>query len=242
MTDHTIHENYEPTREDVLIGRVVDHEATPIDWAQLDELALVDAELWSRLGRAQRAHAGLRIAIEDAIAPAELVEIPSGHLHNAGRMTPMRRVLTGAGWATAAVLALVLLNPMLASKPSGTGSGTMLTAGMPRLLSQATADEAYTHYVASGLADGRVVSEMPAIVLEQNELPDGRGVEIYVVRRVVERRELPAIVNYAPRPDEYGIARLTPIEPRYATTPFPAATPPETTPPDAAPSDDGLSF
>ena len=37
-------------------------------WAQLDALASEDPDLWSRLGRAQRAHAGLRIAVEDAIA------------------------------------------------------------------------------------------------------------------------------------------------------------------------------
>ena len=218
MNEHTNdHEHYEPTQEDVLIGRVVDQEATPQDWARLDELASDDAELWSRLGRAQRAHAGLRIAVEDAIAGAELVEIPSGRAHGAGRMSPMKRVLAGAGWAVAAALGLALLNPLVTS-PSPQGGGFNASM-MPTLLSQATPDEAYTHYLASGFADGRVVSEMPTIVLEQNVLPDEGGVELLVVRRIVERRTTPTIENLAYRPDEFGELRLTPVEPRTAIVP-----------------------
>lgn len=214
----TLHDDYEPTREDVLIGRVVDHEATPTDWAQLDELASEDPGLWSRLGRAQRAHAGLRIAVEDAITEAELIDIPSGHLHTGGRVPRWKRVVSGAGWAIAATLALLLLNPLVTMNTPSNSAG-ILTAGMPRLLSQASAEEAFTQYVASGLADGRVVSEMPALVLEQNLLPDGQGTEVFVVRRVVERLNLPSVTNFAQFPDEHGTLRLTPTEPRPPSQP-----------------------
>ncbi|GAB4548310.1 MAG: hypothetical protein Tsb0013_08770 [Phycisphaerales bacterium] len=233
------HDRYQPTQEDVLIGRVVDHEATPADWTRLDELAADDPELWSRLGRAQRAHAGLRIAVDDAIACAELVDIPDGRVHGAGRFSRFGRLTAGAGWAVAAVLGLVLLNPVMSNTPGNAGTGATLTAGMPTLLSQATPDEAYTQYLARGLADGRVVSEMPTLVLEQNQLEGGAGVEMLVVRRIVERRTAPTVAHLAYMPDEHGALRLTPVDPSDTPrTPNPLA-------PDVVPgieTDSGISF
>lgn len=221
--------DYEPTREDVLIGRVVDHEASPADWARLDELAQDDPTLWARLGRAQRAHAGLRIAIEDAIARAELVDIPEGRAHGAGRRSVIARIGSFAGWAAAAALLLALINPAL----RGTASPGSSLAGFT-LLSQASPEEAYTQYVASGLADGRVVSEMPTLLLEQQTDPDTGRTEVLVVRRIVERLAFDnSMHTFAYLPDEYGQPSLTPtseamrtlMQSRQATTPDPPTAP-----------------
>jgi len=210
MTSTTDHHDYEPTREDVLIGRVVDHEATPSDWQRLDEIAGGDPGVWARLGRAQRAHARLRIAVDDAIAGAELVEIPDGRAHKPGRRSVAARLAGVGGWAIAAALGLALLGPALDRADRNGLSAGMQNAGVT-LLSQASPEEAYTQYVASGLASGSVVSEMPTLVLEERPLPDGTGSEVYVVRRVVERVTVNGLSHYTFAPDEFGQLRLTPV-------------------------------
>lgn len=209
------HSGYEPTREDVLIGRVVDHEATPADWSALDELAHADPGLWARLGRAQRAHAGLRIAVEDAIAGAELVEIPEGVVHGAGRRSAAQRLTAVAGWGLAALLALAMISPALTgtTPASATQTAGFPVADLPTLLSQASTDQAYERYVASGLADGRVISEMPALVIDQQVLPDGSGTDVFIVRRVIERMRFNEVGTYRFAPDEHGTPRATPVTP-----------------------------
>lgn len=211
------HHDYEPTREDVLVGRVLDHEATPSDWQRLDEIACDDPDVWARLGRAQRAHARLRIAVDDAIAGAELIEIPDGRAHGAVRRSVGARLASFAGWGIAAVLGLVLLGPAL-DNAQQQPSSSMQTAGVT-LLSQASPEEAYTHYVASGLASGSVISEMPTLVLEERALPDGNGTELFLVRRIVERVTVDGLNHYAYAPDEFGQLRLTPVTANLARQP-----------------------
>ena len=92
----------EPSREEVLITRIVDGEAFEDDWREFERLATDDAKIWERLARAQREHDRLVRNVSDAIAIAELVDIPSAGVHSFALMARIRQY---SGWAAAATRA-----------------------------------------------------------------------------------------------------------------------------------------
>ncbi len=242
MNDHTNDHNprpsesYEPTREDVLIGRVVDSEASTQDWDELEHLAGTDTGVWARLGRAQKAHAGLRSAVEDAIAVAELIDLPEA---TRPRMPLGLRLTTYTGWVAAAALLMMILIPT--SGVDRTGRNTLdqsaSFANIPALLSRASPEEAYSQYVASGLVEGSVVGEMPTIVLEERAIPGEDVKEVFLVRRVVERHRMDRLPAFAVATDEHGRLAFVPAEalaPAIAPEPVERtapATPEPNTPP-----------
>jgi hypothetical protein len=203
-----------PTREDVLIGRVVDGEAHDADWADLDRLARADAGIWKRVAHAQRAHARLERAVEDAIAVAELVDAP---IYRPGRGF-WGSVRSSAGWAVAAVLAVAFVGPFKDYIPGGAG-----LSGLPAQhagigytpLHSANPEEAFNRYINAGLANGRVVGEMDPVLLEAREVPGASGAtvqEVFVLRRVVERISGENLPVYTVRFDEHGLPSPRPME------------------------------
>ena len=225
MTDHfddNLHPSHSdlPTREDVLIGRVVDGEASDTDWADLDRVARADPDIWKRVAHAQRAHARLERAVEDAIAVAELVDIP---VYRPARAFwgSMRSSL---GWAVAAVLAIAFVGRFQNHLPGGPAqnSGVMQAGLIP--LNTASPDQAYDRYIRSGLADGRVVGEMEPVLIEARQVPNGTGTpthEVIVMRRVVERFSGENLPVYTIRMNEHGIPTPSPYE---LPTPAPSPT------------------
>lgn len=171
---------YEPTREDILIGRVVDGEATPSDWGELEHMSKADAALWQRLAQSQRAHARLERAVEDEIAVAELVELPEPVSVIASFRS--RWQLWG-GWAVAAGLALAWL---------GAGSGPAMLRGPSPVATNTNVaglglDEMLSQYLDKGRESNRVVNAMPLQLLKTNQLEQGQGTEVIYVRPIVER-------------------------------------------------------
>jgi hypothetical protein len=206
MTDTPMN-NPEPTREDVIIGRIVDGEASPSDWHDLDRIAEKDAAVWQRLAQAQRAHARLERAVEDEIAVAELVSLP---LHRERAVYDfVSRVRSYGGWAIAAVLALALIgayNPLSRGTPLNAAGFT----GVP--LEQATPDQAYDRYLQAGMKDGRVVQEMPSVLVDSKDLNGAQGGEVVIVRRVMERVNLKDVRFYMQKANEFGQPALMPME------------------------------
>lgn len=176
---------YEPTREDILIGRVVDGEATPSDWGELEHMSKADAALWQRLAQSQRAHARLERAVEDEIAVGELVELPEPVSVIASFRS--RWQLWG-GWAVAAGLALAWLGagngPAMFRSPSAGNPGGTTTA---TLVPSGTLDELLNQYVTQGRESDRVVNVMPLQLLRTNQLDQGKGTEVFFVRPIIER-------------------------------------------------------
>ena len=64
---------FEPSREEILLSRIVDGEAFEDDWIEFEALASADASLWQRLARAQREQDMLVRDVQDAVAIAELI-------------------------------------------------------------------------------------------------------------------------------------------------------------------------
>lgn len=214
MTDHfddNLHSDL-PTREDVLIGRVVDGEASDTDWTDLERLARADADIWKRVAHAQRAHARLERAVEDAIAVAELVDIP---VYRPARAFwgSMRSSL---GWAVAAVLAIAFVGRFQQYLPGSSGPAQQAGLGSTLIpLNTASPDQAYDRYIRSGLADGRVVGEMEPVLIEARQVPNAAGTpthEVIVMRRVVERFSGENLPVYTIRMNEHGIPIPTPYE------------------------------
>lgn len=180
------HDRYEPTREDILIGRVVDGEATPSDWGELEHMSRADAALWQRLAHSQRAHARLERAVEDEIAVAELVELPEPV--NVIASFRSRWQLWG-GWAVAAGLALAWLGagngPVMLRTPTGGGPANPDTASLVQ--ASGSLDDMLAQYIDKGRQNDRVVNVMPLQLIGTRELEPGKGTEVLFGRTIVER-------------------------------------------------------
>jgi hypothetical protein len=196
---------YEPTREDILIGRVVDGEATPSDWGELEHMSKADAALWQRLAQSQRAHARLERAVEDEIAVAELVELPEPVSVIASFRS--RWQLWG-GWAVAAGLALAWLGagsgptmfrPNAQPAPNGGSNATFVPTG--------SLDDLLNQYVTKGRESDRVVNVMPLQLLKTNQLEQGKGTEVFFVRPIIERMIVTDFRPMSVLVDEAGQAR-----------------------------------
>lgn len=198
---------YEPTREDVLVGRVVDGEATPSDWSELEHLAKGDGALWQRLAQAQRAHARLERAVEDEIVIAELVELPEPPSVLA---TFRDRWRVWGGWAVAAGLALAWLGagrgPMLTGSPQ---VGTP-TQGAGLVSPVATTDDYWNKYLETGRKEDRLVREMPTQVIDSRDLGPGKGLEFIVVKQIIERVPATDVRLTRVIVDEHGRQQLVP--------------------------------
>lgn len=189
-----------PSREDVLIGRVTDGEATPADWAELESLARRDAAVWQRLAESQRAHARFEHAVEDEIAVCELVEAPDRRMLARGAF--VSRLREYSGWLAAAAVGLAWIGvhglPGGAA-PAARPSAPIASSGVPSAQAAALGsapgaryvsmpvDQAYEQYKLAGLASGRVVTELPMVFLDTRPAQDGQGQDVIYVRRVVER-------------------------------------------------------
>jgi len=195
--------DFEPTREDVLIGRVVDGEASASDWEALERLAQTEPGLWERLGRAQRVHARLEREVEDAIAIAELTELPRAHIAGYSLASRIRQY---SGWAVAAVLGVAFLGTMGVINNRSPGVGNNASIGPASW----TADQALQRYLDKGKEQGVVVEELPAKLFDARVLDDGHTKEVIFVRQIIERRNLSDLSVLRIEIDENGRERVFP--------------------------------
>ena len=201
MNNHTNQHAPDPDRIEILIGRVVDSEASASDWSELEQLADADPQLWGRLAKAQRAHARLTDAVEDELAITELVDLPAPEPL---RLTFADRVQRWSGWALAAALCLAWL--LSRQTPMSNPSGAMqagVGGAQPVFVSNTTPDQAWSNYVETARLADNFVSELPPIVVSNTPLAGG-GQEIFFVRRSLERITLTDIERVRVSQDEQG--------------------------------------
>lgn len=202
MTDViTTSRSAEDPRDDILINRVVDGEATPADWAELDVVAQRDPSIWARLAEAQRDHASLQRAVEDALTVAELVDLP----HPAAGLERAwnTRVRVWGGWLVAAVVAVAWLGNIAQVRALQNGAQRMPGATQTSGLASLPPDQLFQAYLDAGMQQGRVVGQMPMVMLETVPTDDGKA-QITFVRPVVER----AVVDQV-----YGVGHTDAGEP-----------------------------
>ena len=220
------------TREEILIGRITDGEASANDWSELERLASTDAGVLRRLAEAQRIHAGLEQAVEDRIAICELIEARAFARPRVGFVD---RIGTIGGWAAAAVLGVILWNVMNAPATTTNPSTPLVNnatqpspeVGVPSTGDPGTQyvgfdgyepDEIFSGYLERGRHQNQVVGVMPDEVITVRTSANGQH-EVIMVRRIVERRMFDNLQQMSPAYDETG-------RPIWQTEPLPKSTTP----------------
>ena len=155
------HTDTSPNDEDVLIGRLIDLEATDQDQQRFEQLATADPTLWRTLAARQQDMAVLANRVTEETAGAKSVELPV--------IAPARGVpwtLAYSGWA--AVLVIAALWAIL---PSGSSNPVV----------QQTADEALEEYVGAPF----VLQEFDPILMDWERIDD-EWIRIFIMRRFQE--------------------------------------------------------
>jgi hypothetical protein len=176
-------------RRDVLIGRVVDGEATSQDWAEIRELAGDDQSVFAEIADLQDLRRDTIEIVDEAGDIADTVELP---LYMHPKTSPAGRLKFAGvwgGWAMAAMVAVawsIGLRPgdplLVGNMNSGTQTGSLGGTVIQ------TAGDALQQYLDLGKESGEVVGELPSgIVLEKTALADGSGYEVLYIRPIIER-------------------------------------------------------
>ncbi|MFN0057567.1 MAG: hypothetical protein ACKVX7_03845 [Planctomycetota bacterium] len=201
----------EISRDEVLIDRVVDGDATAADWAELELLAERDPGTWQRLGLAIRSEAELRLALESELACADRVELPIPSSAARAIASGPFALRPKAGWVAAALVlatwgATTVLAPRSPSASLPTPAQIAETESSGEALS---ANAALRRYVELGRREGRVLAELPNLVMEKRALPDQQAMEVLYLRRTLERATVDQFFDLGR--DEFGQPASIPV-------------------------------
>lgn len=197
----------EAMRREILIGRVIDGEASPEDWDALRAIAETDESVWADLNQTQRQQELLCASVTRACAIADEIEIDDALVDPEPMVRRLRLVGTWGGWAMAAGLGLMWalgINP-LESKTGGSVAGPIPTKPV-----ELAPDDALAQYLSTGREAGRVIREVPdRVVVRAEPLEGGQRVEVFYLRQILERQ----VVNqvYRETVDELGNELTIPV-------------------------------
>ncbi|MHC5209089.1 MAG: hypothetical protein ACYTG2_00040 [Planctomycetota bacterium] len=237
MTDHDTHDDamrddqWNGSRVDSIIARIVDREAVSEDWDALTQIVRAEPGTVGDLLDALRLDAALRADVDAQLLLAERVDLPqagSGGMARVDRLPRGRGWARWTGWAAAGVLAVCWLGTGLweaaptpsmdevaqLDSPAGDASGVS-PAGLapddatvldgPRLRFPDAAPTGVS------LASDQVMSELPMHVVETRPAADGQGYEVYYVRRQLQRARVGSV--YSLGLDEQGQPAPVPVDP-----------------------------
>ncbi|MFQ5654126.1 MAG: hypothetical protein ACE5GW_05275 [Planctomycetota bacterium] len=192
------------TQEELLLSRVVDGRAGRADWAELELVGRADPAVWRRLGQALRCEATLRGSLDDALGAAESVELPGRRAAVAPRSS--RGLIGALGWI-AALLCLSLWGWSLHRAPAASRAPVPLQPREP--VTALSADAALENYLTIGREEGRILGELPAVIVETRPAGDGDALQVFYLRRLIERATVDEI--YELGADEAGIPTRIPV-------------------------------
>jgi len=195
-------------REETLIGRIAAGEAGEREWSAFVDHATQESGAWERLACTLRDEMQIRAALDEALDDADHVEIEEKAL----RPQPIGRIGAWPGWAVAAMLALAWVGFSIVMPTSNPG---MNEAGVgARFAGFSDPDEAYQEYLRVGEQKGRVVEELPMVMIETRALEDGEGYEVLYVRQLLERARVDTAFQISrdetgrPQPVQVNLANL----------------------------------
>ncbi len=209
-------------RRDVLIGRIIDGEASGQDWAEFRQIAGDDQAVFAEIAELQDLRKRTLELVDDAGNFAETVDLPM-HLHL--KSSPAHRLRSAGvwgGWAIAAMIAIAwsiglrpgdpLIFGNTDSSQANLGAGVINTAG-----------EAFQKYLDLGKQSGSVIGEMPSgIVLDKRPFEDGSGYEVLYIRPIIERVVVRDRDVYRQTMNENGQTQIVPAPmPASAVAPQP---------------------
>lgn len=202
----------ENTHEQV-IARIAGGEATRDEFALFETMAEDDPRAWESLARTLRDELQMRAALDEAIASNAEAEIERARqmivsaAHRAP--TPWR---VWSGWAAAAVLAVAFVFSIVSQPGAETSLSESAGYAVPASL---TVDQAYEKYLDLGEREGRLVMQMPTVMIEARAIDEG-GFEVLYLRQVLERETVSGM--YELQPDEFGEPVPVPTRPHSFNT------------------------
>lgn len=241
MNDHDHDHEHEPDRDreaHLALSRVVDRVADPADWNLLEHLGRADAGLWQRLADLLRDDDALRSAVESELAAVEAVPAPVFARRRWWTGLPSwsgwaAAALLALSWALSPSVPAVddesprwvggqdARDPMV-RRPVGLDTSRRVAdalAGVPPGPAITSAPGAPV--AAAGLDAGTAITpsapgaellgELPAELLSTRPLADGSGVELFTLRRVLQREVVAGV--YALGADELGNPRPVAVSP-----------------------------
>lgn len=217
--------------EEVLLGRVSSGEdGDDRAWRAIETAAKSEPALWERTARALHAELGVRQSLDSALAAADRAEILDAAFdqphdsedHNdetevfgAGPGAPTYRISPAvthwSGWAVAAMIAIAWLGVWTNRPLVSSGNGaTPMQAGAPDFsLTSLTPDEVYDAYRVRGYEEGRLVQELPMLMVETRPIRDGQAIEVFYIRQTLERATVDSVFSFSQ--DETGQMRYVPV-------------------------------
>ena len=183
-------------RDDILISRVIDGDATAVEWDELTALAAANPPVWRNLALSLREDKVLARGVNADVAVADSIELPRTadrpaaliELHEPGRHPAVLARLGGwSGWVMAAVLTIAWVTGMFSPVPTDPGLAT--GTNRAQILS---ASDLLQAYLDRGRQEDRVIAEVPErVLIETRPSETGRGYELLYLRQILERTVVP---------------------------------------------------
>jgi hypothetical protein len=190
-----------PCEHEILIGRMIDGEATAADHERFNSLAQRDPRLWRTLAMQQQDMLKLFVAVDRELLATEEVGLPGvGNSLSAvarepiadrrppesHRLNNLLRVAAYSGWAAVVVLGVFWWVSTWPGQGNGYASPRALPRAIPSMMGQGrggpmSPEEHLREYLRSPF----VLNELPPTLLGAEELSDGRQA-LRIVRRIEE--------------------------------------------------------
>lgn len=197
--DLTPDDDWNGTRADRLISRIVDRRAAPQDWSSFVELARSEPGHWEQLLATLRADVALRAGVAGALEMAESVETPLPSLSR------WRQARPWTGWAAAGLLALAWAGASTFGPQPVVAPASPLVQPAPSNVARTESEPPAWDSVTP------VGQELPLRLMGARPGPAGQGVEVFYVRPVVERAVVDGV--YSVGTDELGRPAPVQIDP-----------------------------
>ena len=218
-----------------LIDRVTADHASDESWAAFRTFAEEHPQVWEAMAGSLRDELLLRLATEDAFEGADEIEFPREFVLNVDdgddRCTLAFNDFSPAqsrswkGWVAAAVLGIAWLSVAATGQLTGGDSANDLqTDDLNIIPISHSSEELFDEYVARGQQEGRVVEELPKIMLRSVPSKENTAVEVFYVRQTIERATIDSAIQI--EVDEEGNLLFVPVELPMIDGEQPAAEPP----------------
>jgi hypothetical protein len=197
------------TRVEQLIDRIAANETGGGEFAEFERLASSEPSQWERLARVLRDEVQLRAAAAEMVdAPVDMEIDRAIERSREAASGVVFRFGTWGGWAVAACVALAWIAFSALTPPPVPPMNEQ-----PQFaLASYTADDALEHYLWTAGQEGRIVAELPSLMVESRPMADGR-LEVYYVRQLLERDEVASV--YEITEDEHGQPAAVPVSPAF---------------------------
>lgn len=186
-------------RRDVLIDRITANEAGEVGFREFEILAAREPAAWERLARTLRDELQLRAALAselDGAATAEMALAARREYSGSSRERSSPRFGRWSGWGAAALLAVVwiIIAALPADRPGPppTIGQTERSTGGGVIPVSLTADDALSRYLEAGHAEGRVIAELPAVMIDSRATEEG-ALEVFYLRQFLERERVQSV-------------------------------------------------